>query len=100
MKSSRTCGRRFCIDNEFGQESDHGIVIPESLANVYMTILANCIADSCGVSLISDETQINNFSLFVRRSEPGALERHVSILETELPIVLPENLWGSTYYLS
>lgn len=46
--------RDFRIVNNFGRDASNGIAIPQSLADVYMTILANCIADQRGVSSISD----------------------------------------------
>ncbi len=84
--------RCFCSENKLGRESDHGIVIPNSLAEVYMTILANCIADVRGMSPVSDDQNITDFSFFVRRSQQESADDEVSVLETSLPIVLPENL--------
>ncbi len=84
--------QNFCRENKLGRESDHGIVIPTSLADVYMTILANCIADGRGMSPISDDEKITDFSFFVRRSQQASPDDEVSVLETSLPIVLPENL--------
>ncbi len=82
----------FCRENGFGRASAHGMLIPKSLAGVYMTILANCIADGHGFPPISDDASISEFSFFVRRREIAGDGAEAAVLQTSLPIVLPENL--------
>ena len=81
----------FCIDNNIGRRSPHGLLVSHDVANVYMTILAQCIADSRGVSPITDIKSLDRFSIFTRKTN----QNNAKTIETAQGIInlkLPRNL--------
>lgn len=79
---------RYCIDNNFAQKTDGGLLISEQLGNIYMTVLANTIADKRGKSPITDKSTIDSLSLFVKTKAPTQtkeLSNAKGIIELKLP---------------
>lgn len=78
----------FCIRNQFAQKIDGGLLISEQLGTLYMTVLANTIADSRGKSPITDKANIDNLSFFLRTKAPTEtklLTNARSVVELKLP---------------
>jgi hypothetical protein len=83
---------RFCLANGLGTQSSHGILLPKELGLVYMTLLAQVIADSKGVSPITDYSSLDRFAIFARRADQQRLERSFQVAEVIVQLQLPINL--------
>jgi hypothetical protein len=78
----------FCLENKFAQKTDGGLLISEQLGNLYMTVLANTIADERGKSPITDKATIDRLSFFLKTKAPTQtkeLSNAKSIVEFKLP---------------
>ncbi len=79
---------RFCTENKIGKKSHHGLMVSRDIANMYMTILAQCVADSRGVSPITDDRLLDKFSIFSRKASPNnanTIEAAQGIINLKLP---------------
>lgn len=86
---------RFCLDNGFASPDDVGLRMPTSLAYVYMTLLAQAIADARGIPPITDHANLDRFSILARTSPRRAAQDHYDRLElaqTVIDLRLPEDL--------
>jgi len=83
--------KRFCIHNHFGTPTSEGIKVHEDLAFVYMTLLAQTIADSRGLSPISDHPKLDEFSIFTR-TEGSAESEKIEVAQAVIELQLPANL--------
>jgi hypothetical protein len=84
---------RFCLENKLAERSNHGLRISPDVANIYMTILAQCVADSRGVSTITDERFLDRFSIFSRKAIPNTAnttEAAQGIINLKLPVNLKD----------
>ena len=84
---------RFCTDNNIGRRSHHGLMVSRDVANIYMTILAQCVADSRGVSPITDDRLLDRFSIFSRKASPNnsnTIEAAQGVINLKLPRNLKE----------
>ena len=80
--------KKFCLENHLGKENDYGIAVSHDLANTYMTILAQCISDSQGVSSITDCANMDRFSILARaatKQDTVVASAAKTIIEIELP---------------
>lgn len=78
----------FCLDNNFAQRVDGGLLISEQLGTLYMTVLANTISDSRGKSPITDKPSIDSLSFFLKTKAPTEtklLSNAKSVVELKLP---------------
>lgn len=78
----------FCTDNKIGKRSEHGLMLSRDVANIYMTILAQCVADSRGVSPITDDRLLDRFSIFSRKARSNnanTIEAAQGIINLKLP---------------
>ncbi len=82
---------RFCLDNSLGETSNYGLMVSRDVANIYMTILAQCIADSRGVSPITDDRFLDRFSIFSRKASPN-IANTVEAAQGIINLKLPSNL--------
>lgn len=81
----------FCQNNGLATSTPEGIGIPKELGFIYMTLLAQIIADSRGISPITDHARLDRFSIFTRRA--GYPERKkLKVAQAVLQLRLPENL--------
>ncbi|USK64046.1 hypothetical protein [Peribacillus frigoritolerans] len=60
---------QFCVDSGIGHSSSKGIKVSEDVAIIYMSILANTIAEGRGVSAITDNKKYNNLLLALRQTD-------------------------------
>lgn len=82
---------RFCLENDIGEKSNYGLIVSQDVANIYMTILAQCIADSRGVSPITDNRFLDRFSIFTRKASPNN-ENTIVAAQGIINLKLPSNL--------
>jgi len=79
---------KFCLSEDLGTRSDHGIYVSSELANIYMTILAQAIADSRAMATITDQPALDSYSMFIRRtdsSRKAVMRAAHSVLDLKLP---------------
>jgi hypothetical protein len=84
---------RFCVSHGLGTLTDEGITLPKELGFIYMTLLAQTIADSRGISPITDYADLDRFSIFTRRTDavqPERLEIAQAVIELKLPARLSQ----------
>lgn len=81
----------FCIENGVGERCDEGIVLPKELGLIYMTILAQVIADRNGISPITDRNELDRFSIFIRQ-ENKCTESIITVAQDVLECKLPADL--------
>ena len=80
----------FCVENQIGRRSVHGVVVAKSMADIYMTILAHAIADSRGISPITDDRKLDGFGLFLRNKVgTNDQQQEMAIAKTILDFNLP-----------
>lgn len=58
--------RTFCLEHNFGTPAPDGILLPTEIGHLYMTLLAQIIADSKGISTITDYQSLDRFAIFSR----------------------------------
>lgn len=83
----------FCIEHHLGHRSNYGLMVSRDIANIYMTILAQCVADARGVSPITDNRFLDRFSIFLRKASPNSkntVDAAQGIINLKLPCNLSE----------
>jgi hypothetical protein len=83
--------KSFCFNNGLAKQSPQGMVIPRELGLIYMTLLAQSIADLEGVSPITDYPNLDKFSIITHRVDP-IKEDTISAAQSVFKLKLPENL--------
>jgi len=81
----------FCEHNKIGHFSAQGLLISSDIANIYMTILAQCVADIKGVSPITDNKFLDHFSIFTRKSKKHTQDI-IKTAQAVINLKLPKNL--------
>lgn len=82
---------RFCIKNGVGKRCNEGILIPKELGLIYMTILAQVIADRNGISTITDSYGLDQFSIFIQQ-EHRSTEEIITVAQDTIKCKLPVGL--------
>ena len=82
---------RYCLDNNFGERTDGGILVTEELAFIYMTFLAEEIAFEEGKSIITDNNVFDNF-LNYRRAVPRSIINRQNFAQGVLSLTVPRNI--------
>lgn len=82
---------RFCTKEGFAKRSDYGIKIPKELGLIYMTILAQAISESRGVSPITDHKELDKFSILMR-DQKYSLKKKFNVAKSVINLKLPSNL--------
>ena len=82
---------RFCIENGVGRRCSEGVMLPKELGLIYMTILAQVIADRNGISPITDRSGLDKFSIFIRQ-ENKCTENIITVAQDVLECKLPADL--------
>ncbi len=82
---------QFCLDNQLGTKTNQGIGVNRQLGYVYMTLLAQVIADSRGISPITDYPRLNNLHLALRKTMDDT-QQQVELAQATLNLTLPANL--------
>lgn len=83
--------RRFCIINNFALPIEGGLLISKELGVLYMTVLANTIADSRKKSPITDYPNIDNLAFFLKTKAPSESEV-LSNAQSVVKLKLPRNI--------
>jgi len=86
---------RFCSELGIAHECDEGINVPQEVAYLYMSLLANIIAESRGVSTITDNPVLDRFTVFSRvrnRREYAQLNNRLNVARQSIGLYLPDNL--------
>ena len=81
----------YCLNNGYGTLDDNGIKLPASLAKLYMTVLANEIADDKQIPTITDDTRLDNLSFFLKKTAPVSTNEIVNA-KGIITLKLPANL--------
>lgn len=81
----------FCFENGIATQHDEGILLNDQLGYVYMTLLAQIIADRRGVSPITDHSNLDRLAIFARRVETTAKDR-LQTAQAQINLKLPRNL--------
>ncbi|MDD2654803.1 MAG: hypothetical protein PHI86_06845, partial [Candidatus Omnitrophica bacterium] len=81
----------FLIKNRLGEKSLEGINLSRELAVLYMTIFAQAISDSKSLSPITDVSDLDRFSIFVRHKNQIEKEKFI-IAQKIFEIKLPEKI--------
>lgn len=82
---------RYCLKNRLGIKCDDGVCVHEQLANIYMTLLAQVIADSKGISPITDDRSLDRYCVVARRPS-NVFQQQMSLAQGTLQLKLPANL--------
>lgn len=79
---------RFCLQNRLARQTRTGLLVHEDVANLYMTLLAQVIADGLGVSPITDDPLLDRFGMLTRSPEAAdsaTIETARAVINLELP---------------
>lgn len=81
----------FCLKNGFATKVNEGVLLPETLGRVYMTILANTIGDATGKPLITDKNQVDALSLHLKALAPKTIQE-IEVAQSIIGLKLPASL--------
>jgi hypothetical protein len=81
----------FCIQNKLGQRNRVGFSLNRDIMLLYMTILSQAIADSKGISPITDQPLLDKYAIFTRQTR-FADENVIKVAQCVLNLKLPANL--------
>ena len=87
--------QRFIEPLNLGHRTDEGIKVSKELGYIYMAILANVLGDRLHISPITDQRNMDDFSVLIRRTEPQDTEA-VLIAKRIIEISLPRELEAVT----
>ncbi len=82
---------RYCLDNNFGERTDGGILVTQELGFIYLTFLAEEIAFEEGKSIITDNNAFDNF-LNYRRVVPRAIAERQRFTQGVISLTVPKNI--------
>lgn len=81
----------YCVKNHLGVKCDEGVCVHRQLAMIYMTLLAQAIADSRGISPITDDRSMDRYCIIARRPS-SILHEKISLAQGTLQLKLPASL--------
>jgi len=81
----------YCLEYQLGEKCDDGVRVHEQLAFIYMTLLAQVIGDSKGISPITDDRKLDSYSIVARRPS-NSFQKQMSLARGTLQFKLPANL--------
>lgn len=58
---------RFCLENKLGHKVREGLAVAKDLGFIYMTVLAQAIGDSRGMSPVTDYGELDKFAILARK---------------------------------
>lgn len=93
---------RYCLEKGFASESNDGIFVNDELGNIYMTIIANCIAENNNIECITDNEKMVKYAIFsrsignfmssaIRQNTPYSAET-IYLARKQINLRLPRNL--------
>lgn len=80
-----------CIKEKLATPSAEGLLMPKELCFIYMSILAQAIADGRGVSPITDYTNLDRFSVITRQTD-SRLAKKTKIARSVINLKIPKNI--------
>jgi hypothetical protein len=81
----------FCLQNKLASKTLNGIKVSTDLGYIYMALLAQAIADSRGISVITDKPRFDLLSILSRKVDPPTSEK-IELARSVLELKLPANL--------
>jgi hypothetical protein len=81
----------YCLQNNYGERTNGGILVTEELAFIFMTFLAEEIAFEEGKSIITDNNTFDNF-LNYRRTIPRPIFDKQNFAQGVLSLTVPRNI--------
>ena len=94
---------RYCLRNGLATEARNGILLNPHLGNLYMTILANTIAEANNIQCITDVPTMDTYNIITRQSSTRSIKKNYydayeqkeyRIVKSIIESYLPENLSG------
>lgn len=90
----------FCLQNGLASESGRGIFLNTELGNIYMTILSNAIGEINNIECITDNSNMQKYNIFARRSKfytsrsfnSGLKISKINVAQSEIKLALPTKL--------
>lgn len=82
---------QFCRKEKFSTRSNYGIKLPKDLGLIYMTLLAQAVADARGISPITDYSELDRFSILIRRPS-FPIQKKMQTAKGIINLKLPTNL--------
>lgn len=83
--------KSFCLNNGFATPAREGILLPTAVGHLYMTLLAQIISDSKGISAITDHTSLDRYAIFSRSFDVDEREK-MTLARATINLKLPVNL--------
>lgn len=83
--------RKFCLDNKIATETREGLLLSKSLAYLYMTILANGVADLLDTSVITDKPDLDRFNVLTRKTNKP-FKRKITVAQNIISLKIPSNI--------
>lgn len=84
--------QRFFVDNQLGTRVSDGILMHRDLAGMYMTILAQVIAEHTEMSVVTDSKKMSTFSFVNRRFNDGDTCRQIMLGKKVIELGLPSGI--------
>lgn len=81
----------YCLNKNLGHSCVEGLKVHKELAYLYMTILADYIAESNGTSIITDKAFPEKLSIIARQNTKTSLEK-TTLARSTIELRLPSNL--------
>lgn len=81
----------FCQDHQIGRATNDGVLLPESLAFIFMTCLAKELAFQESASIITDNTSFDNFTNY-SRAVNQRYEQTARFAKGIISLLVPKNL--------
>lgn len=83
--------KHYCLENDFAQECNGGIMMSKELAHFFMTFLAEEIAYKENATPITDNPKLDILSTYIRAKDPKT-EKQISAVNTLIKQYLPKNI--------
>lgn len=86
----------FCLDNGFASRGPVGIWLPQQLAFIYMSVLAQVIGDKEDIAVTTDMPPYDSLAVLARRVDVKTEER-IKVAQSIINLQLPCNLASLTF---
>lgn len=81
---------QFVLENNLGKKQDEGILASHQLIQLYMSILSQAISDKTDIPAITDNTDLDKFSVFTRINHTS--EKGINIYKKIIQLYLPDKI--------
>lgn len=82
----------FCLENDYARKGNGGLLISEQLGSLYMSVLAQTIADKSSKSIITDDQKVENLTFFLKSKDISAEQQLQCNAKAVVNLLLPENI--------